>query len=227
MAPLTICRKSILSNVRTTFEFDEIISSESKLLVVVWERKFDAINSWSKFSNKPDIDSANVLGGEEEFCCKIVSLWDWTRVLKFRLVGFLFVVKRFVRDVTGRGMFDGAGANGRPWFGTIETRVGLFEDDADGFLRLRTRFLVDFLFVVDGIDKSKDFEWINCGEISIWFSIDEDWDRKFVVDGEDEYVGEENNEIVGELLLTKGDDGLRTFDVVDDFGSLTTTGVQT
>jgi len=42
--------------------------------------------------------------------------------------------------------------------GTIETRVGLFEDDADGFLRLRTRFLVDFLFVVDGIDKSKDFE---------------------------------------------------------------------
>ncbi len=78
-----------------------------------------------------------------------------------------------------------------------------------------------------GIDKSKDFEWINCGEISIWFSIDEDWDRKFVVDGEDEYVGEENNEIVGELLLTKGDDGLRTFDVVDDFGSLTTTGVQT
>jgi hypothetical protein len=46
--------------------------------------------------------------------------------------------------------------------GTIETRVWLFEDeivdDADGFFRLRTRFLLDFLFVVDGIDKSKDFE---------------------------------------------------------------------
>jgi hypothetical protein len=85
---------------------------------------------------------------------------------------------------------------------------------------------LDFLFVVDGIDKSKDFEWINCGEISIWFSIDEDWDKKFVVDGEDEYVGEENNEIVGELLLTKGDDGLRTFVDDDDFVSLTTTGGQ-
>ena len=84
-------------------------------------------------------------------------------------------------DVTVRETLAGAGANGRPRLGAMGTSVGLLDgmvvvvdDVTTGFLRLRTRVLVGFLFVVvDGTDKSKDFEWMSCGGCSVERSRDD------------------------------------------------------
>ena len=207
----------------------DVVESFERIFVVGgWERKFDAINSWSKFCIKPDIDSANELGGEEFCCCRILSLWYWIKLLELRF--FVLDIERlFV--VTIRWTFNGAGANGRPGLGAmginggfaggrIEVEVvggcGKGIGGGGGFFRFRAGFLFGFFvevkrLFVGGIEISIDFDWSNCGDRSKWCSSND-------VDGE-------SIETVDDVFAFVNNDGVKTLLVVVGFVSLWTTGV--